>query len=86
MWYRLSAVTIEDSTRKILKSLATSAVRNLLMSLELTKPNENDVMLGVQKVMKEIEREHGSVTKAALNSPSVSLKPIVDEAMTKIRW
>jgi len=86
MWYRFSALSMEESTRKILESLATTAVRKRLISSELIKPSEQDVTLGVRRVMKDIEREHGSITKAALSSPSANLKPIVDEIMTKIKW
>lgn len=86
MWYRLSVSTMEDTTRKVMESLATSLVRDLLLKNSLNKPREQDVVLGVKRVMKEIEREHGSVTKAALNSPDISLKPIVEASISKIKW
>jgi hypothetical protein len=77
---------MEEGTRKIFKSLAENLVRNHLLSLSQNKPSDYQVMLGVNRVMKEIERQHGSVTKAALNSPTVSLKPIVDEIIAKFKW
>lgn len=86
MWYRLSITSMESTTRKVLESLATSLVREHLLKTALTKPREQDVILGVNRVMKEIEREHGSITKAALNSPEVSLRPIVQSSIAKIKW
>lgn len=77
---------MEGTTRKALEGIATSLVRNHLLKTSLNKPREQDVILGVNRVMKEIEREHGSITKAALNSPDVSLKPIVESSIAKLKW
>ncbi len=86
MWYRLSTSVMEDTTRKAMESLATNLVRNHLLKLYLNKPQEQDVVLGVNRVMKDIEQQHGSITKAALNSPTISLKPIVEASISKIQW
>ena len=86
MWYRLSVSTMEETTRKVMESLATNLVRNHLLKLSLNKPREQDVVLGVKRVMKEIERQHGSITNAALNSPEINLRPIVEASISKIKW
>lgn len=86
MWYRISASKMEDTTRKVLETIATNLVRHHLLSLELNKPSDQDVAHGVSRIMKDIERQHGSITKAALSTKDVNLKPLVDASISKLKW
>lgn len=77
---------MEDTTRKVMESLATNLVRARIMKETLNKPSEDEVIHGVKRVMKDIEREHGSINRAALDSPDVSLKPVVEASISRIKW
>lgn len=87
MWYRSSSnMSIESVTRKTMETLASNLLRGKMLAEHMVKPSEDEIVRGVHRVMKEIERVHGSVTKAALASPEIALRPIVEAAIQHIKW
>ena len=86
MWYRFSETSISAATRKAIESIAISMVRGKLLSTNRVTPSDDKVKIYVNKIIKEIERKHGSLSRAALESPTVELKPVVEEAIATLKW
>lgn len=86
MWYRLSAQGYSQAVSKSFAMIAEALVRKRLFKLLGAEPGDAEVAAGVKRVIKDIEREHGPLHRAAVDSPDDSLRPVVEMAVHRLKW
>lgn len=86
MWYRFSAQGYSQAVAKSFRLVAEALVRRRLFKERGSEAGDNDVFVGVNRVMREIEREHGPLYKAAASSDDETIKPVVEAAVARLKW
>jgi hypothetical protein len=86
MWYRLSAQGYSQAVTKSFRSVAEALVRRRLYKVKGMEPNDNEVQAGINRVMREIERTYGPLHRAAAQSPDVTIRPVVEAVVAKLKW